>query len=137
MYKFQMYDKNLQLQLGDGSSTIILNTKCPQKKIPEELAAFYNFVNTGAVDEKNEFVKYLGKRVEEAAEDEEVDRIMTLDEEMRVRWDRAMKQGEEMGFAKGEISKQKEIARNLKKSGVSVEVIAASTGLGEKEIAEL
>ena len=161
VYNFEMYDKNLQLQLGDGSSTIILNTKCPQKKIPKELAAFYNFVNTGAVDEKNEFVKYLGKRVEEAAEDEEVDRIMTLDEEMRVRWDRAMKQGEEMGFAKGEemgfakgeesgfakgeesgfakgeISKQKEIAKKLKESGIQLDLIAASTGLGEKEIEEL
>ena len=65
-----MYDKNLQLQLGDGSSTIILNTKCPKGKIPETFAAFYNFVNTGEVDEKDEFVKYLGERVEEANEDD-------------------------------------------------------------------
>ena len=74
IYRFEMFDKNLQLQLGDGSSTIILNTRCPKEKIPETFMAFYNFVNTGEVDEKDEFVKYLGERVEEANEDEEVDR---------------------------------------------------------------
>ena len=101
IYKFEMFDKNLQLQLGDGSSTIILNTKCSPGKTPEEFEAFYDFVNTGKVDERDEFVQYLGKRVAEANEDEEIDRIMTLDEEMRIRWDRAMKKGEELGFVKG------------------------------------
>lgn len=101
IYKFEMFDKNLQLQLGDGSSTIILNTRCSPWKTPEKFEAFYDFVNTGKVDERDEFVQYLGKRVAEANEDEEIDRIMTLDEEMRIRWDRAMKKGEELGFVKG------------------------------------
>ena len=96
-----MFDKNLQLQLGDGSSTIILNTRCPKGKIPETFMAFYNFVNTGEVDEKDEFVKYLGERVEEANEDEEVDRIMTLDEEMKLQWERAIEKGKEMGLERG------------------------------------
>ena len=89
--------------------------------------AFYNFVNTGEVDEKDEFVKYLGERVEEANEDEEVDRIMTLDEEMKLQWERAIEKGKEMGLergkelglaegkelglAEGKASKQQEIAR--------------------------
>ena len=97
-----MYDRNLQLQLGDGSSTIILNTKCSRSKTPEAFEAFYNFVNTGKVDERNDFVKYLSKRVEEANEDEEVDRIMTLDEEMKVQWERAIEKGKELGFKQGE-----------------------------------
>lgn len=102
VYRFEMYDRNLQLQLGDGSSTIILNTKCSRSKTPEAFEAFYNFVNTGKVDERNDFVKYLSKRVEEANEDEEVDRIMTLDEEMKVQWERAIEKGKELGFKHGE-----------------------------------
>ena len=137
VYRFEMYDRNLQLQLGDGSSTIILNTKCSRSKTPEAFEAFYNFVNTGKVDERNDFVKYLSKRVEEANEDEEVDRIMTLDEEMKVQWERAIekgkelgfKQGEEIGRAKGEADKQREIAKNFKNAGIPIDVIAKNTGL--------
>ena len=107
LYQFEMFDRKLQLQLDDGSSTIILNTKCSKGKIPEEFAAFYNFVNTGNVDEKNELVRYLGKRVKEANEDEEVDRIMTLDEEMRLQWERAIEQGKELGKELGlELGKE-------------------------------
>lgn len=152
-----MFDKNLQLQLGDGSSTIILNTRCSPWKTPEKFEAFYDFVNTGKVDERDEFVQYLGKRVAEANEDEEIDRIMTLDEEMRIRWDRAMKKGEELGFvkgmesgfakgeesgfAKGEESgaakERLEIAKKLKEYGISADVIAKNTNLSPKVIEEL
>jgi len=161
VYRFEMYDRNLQLQLGDGSSTIILNTKCSRSKTPEAFEAFYNFVNTGKVDERNDFVKYLSKRVEEANEDEEVDRIMTLDEEMKVQWERAIekgkelgfkqgeeigfkqgeeigfKQGEEIGRAKGEADKQREIAKKLRELGISIESISAATGLMPDEIKDI
>ena len=149
VYRFEMYDRNLQLQLGDGSSTIILNTKCSRSKTPEAFEAFYNFVNTGKVDERNDFVKYLSKRVEEANEDEEVDRIMTLDEEMKVQWERAIekgkelgfKQGEEIGFKQGEeigrADKQREIAKKLRELGISIESISAATGLMPDEIKDI
>ena len=94
-------------------------------------------MNTGKVDERNDFVKYLSKRVEEANEDEEVDRIMTLDEEMKVQWERAIEKGKELGFkhgeeigrAKGEADKQREIAKNFKNAGIPIDVIAKNTGL--------
>ena len=131
-----MYDKNLQLQLGDGSSTIILNTKCPKGKIPETFAAFYNFVNTGEVDEKDEFVKYLGERVEEANEDEEFDRIMTLEEEMIVRYNRGLHKGLEEGRKKAEEEKRK-IAKKCKQLGLTSAQIAEATGLKEAEVEAL
>ena len=133
IYRFEMYDKNLQLQLGDGSSTIILNTKCPKGKIPKTFEAFYNFVNTGEVDEKDEFVKYLGERVEEANEDEEVDRIMTLEEELTVRYNRGLSKGLEEGRKQAEEEKRK-IAKNCKQLGLTSAQIAEATGL---EIAEV
>ena len=79
--------------------------------------------------------------MEEANEDEEVDRIMTLDEEMKVQWERAIekgkelgfKQGEEIGFKQGEeigrADKQREIAKNFKNAGIPIDVIAKNTGL--------
>ena len=133
IYRFEMYDKNLQLQLGDGSSTIILNTKCPKGKIPKTFEAFYNFVNTGEVDEKDEFVKYLGERGEEANEDEEVDRIMTLEEELTVRYNRGLSKGLEEGRKQAEEEKRK-IAKNCKQLGLTSAQIAEATGL---EIAEV
>ena len=49
--------------------------------------------------------------------------------------------GERAGFSKGERAgaeqKQCEIAKNFKKSGIPIDVIAKNTGLSEKEIAEL
>lgn len=70
---------------------------------------------------------------------------MTLDEEMKVQWERAIekgkelgfkqgeeigfKQGEEIGRAKGEADKQREIAKNFKNAGIPIDVIAKNTGL--------
>ena len=114
IYRFEMFDENLQLKLGDGSSTIILNTKCSEEKIPEDLKAFYDFVNTGKVDSSDKLVSYLDKRVEEANENEEVDRIMTLEEELIIQYDNGLRtgvaQGREEGLAQGATQKQCEIA---------------------------
>ena len=161
MYCFEMIDRKLDLQLGDGSSTIILNTKCPKELVPAEFAAFFNFVNTNEVDESNEFVSYLGERLRKAGEDEEVDRVMTVEEEMRIQhrlgekkgraegFAEGQKSGIELGFSKGEKSgfakgeksgaaqKEREIAKEMLKEGMAQELIAKITGLTLKEIQAL
>ena len=153
MYCFEMIDRKLDLQLGDGSSTIILNTKCPKELVPAEFAAFFNFVNTNEVDESNEFVSYLGERLREAGEDEEVDRVMTVEEEMRIQHRLGEKKGRAEGFAEGEKSgfskgeksgiergaaqKEREIAKNLKSLKLPMEQIKAATGLSAEEIEKL
>ena len=141
MYCFEMIDRKLDLQLGDGSSTIILNTKCPKELVPAEFAAFFNFVNTNEVDESNEFVSYLGERLREAGEDEEVDRVMTVEEEMRIQHRLGEKKGRAEGFAEGEKSgaaqEKREIAKEMLKEGMAQELIAKITGLTLKEIQAL
>ena len=82
---------------------------------------------------------------------------MTLDEEMKVQWERAIekgkelgfkqgeeigfKQGEEIGRAKGEeigrANKQREIAKKLRELGISIESISAATGLMPDEIKDI
>ena len=78
-------------------------------------------------------VKYLDERVEEANNDEEVDRIMTLEEEMIIRYDRGLRKGKEEGAAE----EKRKIAKNLKKLGVGITEIEKATGLTNKEIEAL
>ena len=132
-----MIDENLQLKLGDGSSTIILNTKCSEEKIPEDLKAFYDFVNTGKVDSSDKLVSYLDKRVEEANENEEVDRIMTLEEELIIQYDNGLRTGVAQGREEGAAQEKREIAENLKRAGIGINVIAENTGLTVEEIENL
>ena len=48
-----------------------------------------------------------------------------------------LSQGEAIGLKKGAAQKQREIAKNLKLSGIPIDVIAKNTGLTEKEIEAL
>lgn len=133
IYSFEMYDKNLQLQLNDGSYTIVLDIKCSKNKIPEGLKPFFTYVDTGDVDENDLFVKYIHNRVERANEDEEVTQIMTLEEEIRIEKQYAYREGIEHGAAR----KEREIAKNLKQAKISLELIAQNTGLTLDEIEAL
>ena len=78
------------------------------------------------VDENDDFVKRIHEKVEEVNRDSEVLEIMTIEEEMNVRADYAYKQGA--------AQKQREIAKNLKQLGISIDVIAENTGLTAEEI---
>ena len=74
-------------------------------------------------------------------EDLEISRLDGYEEGERA----GFTKGERAGFTKGERTgaergakqKQCEIAKNFKKSGIPIDVIAKNTGLSEKEIAEL
>ena len=70
-------------------------------------------------------------------EDLEISRLDGYEEGERA----GFSKGERAGFTKGERAgakqKQCEIAKNFKKSGIPIDVIAKNTGLSEKEIAEL
>ncbi len=51
-------------------------------------------------------------------------------------WSAEMR-GREKGIKEGEKKKQIEIARNLLKQNINIDIITISTGLSEKEIEEL
>ena len=50
---------------------------------------------------------------------------------------RGVKRGREEGLAKGRAEERIEIARNMKENGLSVDLIAACSGLSPEEIAKL
>ena len=129
VYQFQMIDKKLQLQLNDETYTIILAIDCPKGKIPKELETFFTYVEREEVDENDDFVKRIHEKVEEVNRDTEVTEIMTIEEEMRIRW--------HYGYDEGAAQKQREIAKNMKEKNIPTADIAEITGLSAEEVEEL
>ncbi len=78
-------------------------------------------------------------------EDLEISRLDGYDEGERVGFTKGEQSGIKLGFSKGEKSgiklgaaqKEREIAKNFKKSGIPLDVIAKNTGLSLSEVAEL
>ena len=81
VYTFERIDKNLQLPYGDGSYIIIVNTKCSEEKIPEELRSLFNYINTAAVDAGDWFVEKIHQLVLRYQSDEEVAYMATLEDD--------------------------------------------------------
>lgn len=133
LYEFEMTDRKLDLQLNDGTYTIIANIKCPKGKVPKELVSFYNYVDTGEVDAKDLLVSMISERVAEVNNYEEVSSVMTIEEELVIQYNL----GEEAGLERGAADKQREIAKNLKNSGISPNIIAENTGLTLEEVEAL
>ena len=129
IYQFQMIDKNLQLQLNDETYTIILAIDCPKGKIPKELETFFTYVEREEVDENDDFVKRIHEKVEEVNRDTEVTEIMTIEEELKIRWS--------YGYDEGAAHEKREIAKNFKQAGIPIEIIAENTGLSCEEIEKL
>ena len=137
IYQFQMIDKNLQLQLVDEAYTIILAIDCPKGKIPKELETFFTYVEREEVDENDDFVKRIHEKVEEVNRDAEVTEIMTLEEELKIRWHYGYDEGKAVGLEKGAAQEKREIAKNMRKEGIAKEVIERITGLCAEEVEKL
>ena len=145
IYQFQMIDKNLQLQLDDETYTIILAIDCPKGKIPRELETFFTYVEREEVDENDDFVKRIHEKVEEVNRDTEVTEIMTIEEEMNIRWHYGYDEGEAAGLEKGRsegeaigaAQEKREIAKSMKAKSIPNADIAEITGLSAEEIEKL
>ena len=137
VYRFQQIDINLQLKLNDGTYTIFLATDCPKGKIPKELESFFTYVGSGEVAENDDFVKRIHKKVEEANQDAEVTEIMTIEEEMKIRYSYGYKEGHSEGRNEGIAQEKREIAKNLKDLGIGLSEIVKSTGLSLEEVEAL
>ena len=62
---------------------------------------------------------------------------LTREEDLEISRLDGYEEGERAGAERGAMQRQCEIAKNFKKSGIPIDVIAKNTGLSEKEIAEL
>ena len=85
------------------------------------------------VDENDDFVKRIHEKVEEVNRDAEVTEIMTIEEEMRIRW----RYGYDEGEAAGAAREKREIAKSMKAKKIPTADIAEITGLSAEEIEKL
>ena len=64
MYVAESYIRKNDLHFNDGTSKILLNTKCSPDKVPEKLRAFYAYIND-PTKIKSTLVRGIDERVEE------------------------------------------------------------------------
>ena len=65
------------------------------------------------VDEHDAFVKRIHEKVEEVNRDAEVTEIMTLEEELKIRWHYGYDEGKAAGLEKGAAQEKREIAKSM------------------------
>ena len=136
-YEFEMIDEKLGLHLNDRGYTIIVNTKCPKEKIPQGLEGFFAYLDTGEVDENDQLVCKINESVEKANYEQEVESVMTLEEEIKIQREYGVEEGLERGRNEGVASEKRKIAKNMKALKISLDNIAQATGLPLAEIEAL
>jgi len=73
----------------------LLNTKCPEEKVPEEFRSFFHYINTNEVEGNDWFVETIHQLVLRYQSDEEVARVATLEEEFMRKEILAERKGQE------------------------------------------
>ena len=81
------------------------------------------------VDENDDFVKRIHEKVEEVNRDAEVTEIMTIEEEMNIRW--------HYGYDEGAAQEKREIAKSMLREGIAKDVIKKITGLSAEDFEKL
>ena len=95
LYRFQTYDVKNRLPLDDESYTIILNTACEPEKVPEELRAFFAYINDPSKRDGSWLTQAIDERVRKYNTTKWRKRQMTLEEMMNQRFDAGKEEGEE------------------------------------------
>ena len=141
---FKMLSENLELELPDEATTMILNTKGTHGNISEDIKSFYDYVNNHIVT--TDFTKQIDDEISYPKLDTKVRR-----EFMRW-WPRLLderREGEAVGIAKGKeiglvegeaigLAKEKlATAKRLFSMGLSVQDIAKATSLPIEQVEAL
>ena len=88
-------------------------------------------------EENNKVLKEAAAEYEYLTGEEEVQRLAFLRRKFELDYNSGLQYAEEKGITRGEKKKQKEIAKKLKNKGISIDIIAETTGLSEEEIEKL
>ena len=137
IYFFEKYDVKKSLPYGDGTFTIILNTTCPKEKVPTSLRKFFSYVISQEIPSNDSFIEQIHHLVEELNGRKEIEQIMTLEEELDVRFSIGKKEGLSEGRKEGEKNALCETARKMKAKGFEANDIAEITGLSLEEIEKI
>jgi predicted transposase/invertase (TIGR01784 family) len=125
------------LPYGDETYTVILNTTCPKEKVPTSLRKFFSYVISQEIPSNDSFIEQIHHLVEELNGRKEIEQIMTLEEELDVRFSIGKKEGLSEGRKEGEKNALCETARKMKAKGFEANDIAEITGLSLEEIEKI
>ena len=142
MYTFRtVCTQNAHLQLPDGTTKVILNSKAAGKEKNPELKAFLEYMN--GKKSENAFVKELEQRITEIKHNDQRRHdymIMTAFEADAKRMGRlegrqeGIAQGEARGFADGAYQTKLETAKLMKNANCELDFIMQMTGLSQEEV---
>ncbi|WP_253675193.1 Rpn family recombination-promoting nuclease/putative transposase [Treponema sp. OMZ 305] len=126
-----------RIELGDGITKIIINSKAAEHEKNEKLKIFLEYMNGKVSDD--EFIQRLERRIKEVKASEELRReymlVNTIERDARNDgWKAGIVQGLAEGEARGSYQKALETARNLFAMGLSTEKIAQATDLTIQEV---
>ena len=128
MYVVESYIRKNNLHFDDGTSKILLNTKCSPDRVPEKLRSFYAYIND-PTKVGSKLIEGIDERVKEYNTKEWRERLLTLEYMIA----EAKEEGLEQGLEQGRL----EMARTLKDKGISIDIIAEASGLSKEEIDKL
>ena len=128
MYVVESYIRKNDLHFNDGTSKILLNTKCSPDKVPEKLKSFYEYINDPSkIDSK--LVEGIDERVRKYNTPEWRERLVTLEY--------MIAEAKEEGIEQGRAEEKIEMARAMKEDNKPVDEISKYTGLSAEEIGKL
>ena len=141
VYTFKtMCCENNRIELYDGVTKIIINSKAAEQEKNEKLKVFLEYMNGKVSDD--DFIQRLEQRIKEVKANEELRReymlVNTIERDARNDgWKAGIAQGLAEGEARGSRHKAFETARNLCSMGLSIEKIAQATGLAVQEVEKI
>lgn len=129
LYVVESYIRKNDLHFNDGTSKILLNTKCSPDKVPEKLKSFYEYINDPSkIDSK--LVEGIDERVQKYNTPEWRERLVTLEY--------MIAEAKEEGLAEGEVSgraaEKLDMAKAMKSKNYSLDEISELTGLSKEKI---
>ena len=136
MYVVESYIRKNNLHFDDGTSKILLNTKCSPDKVPEKLRAFYAYIND-PTKVGSELIEGIDERVQKYNTPEWRERLVTLEYMIAEAKEEGIEQGRTEGEASGRAEREIEMARAMKNKGYSNDEISELTGLPEEDIEKL
>jgi len=153
LYKYTFTNRCQELddlELGDGTAKIFLNTRGKMGEVSEALKAFLKFVEMSTVQNAKEvkdlYVAQLSEKIEDIKKNKELGgAFMTLEEQMeelaRKKMAEGLIEGKAEGLAQGKaegmLEEKINIARAMKNEGFALEQIAKITKLTKEEIEKL
>lgn len=145
VYSFKtICTENTNIQLADGITKIIINSKAAEKEESSALKNFLQYMNGKVSDDH--FIQKIEGRIKEVKMSEEMRREYMLinsferdarNDGWKAGIQEGIQQGIQQGIAQGFADGIMQTAKNLLKIGLSVENIAEATGLSREEIEKL